>query len=131
MAAQDIMNQENGGLKDSSLALFINNDPGFTDRGRLDVRFEDAENKLEGIRFYGDHYYELISDRDSLGYSVLTLGNVLSYERKYFRYNQARAFAPFGPSYVASDLYTRTRMEDFNLRGFVDYDNSLLGKITA
>ncbi len=131
MAAQDIMNQENGGLKDSSLALFINNDPEFTDRGRLDVRFEDAENKLEGIRFYGDHYYELISDRDSLGYSVLTLGNVLSYERKYFRYNQARAFAPFGPSYVASDLYTRTRMEDFNVRGFVDYDNSLLGKITA
>src|SRR5690606_6783471 len=97
MAAQDIMNQENGGLRDSSLELFINNDSEFTDRGRLDVQFEDAENKLEGIRFYGDHYYELTSQRDSTGYSVLTVGNVLTYEDKFFQYRQANPFNSFGP----------------------------------
>lgn len=131
MAAQDIMNEENGGLNDSSLALFINNDPEFSDRGRMDVKFEDADNKLEGIRFYGDQYYELISERDSTGYSVLKVGNALSFEHKFYRYNQAKPFKSFGPSYVASNLSTRTKQEDFNVKGYVDYDNSLLGKITA
>src|SRR5690554_6795176 len=56
LASQDILNQENGGLNDSSLSLFINNDSEFSDRGRLDVNFEDAENNLEGLRFYGDHF---------------------------------------------------------------------------
>lgn len=131
VAAQDIMNQENGGLKDSSLELFINDDSEFKDRGRLDVKFEDAENKLEGLRFYVDHHYELISNRDSTGYSVLTVGNVLSYEKKSFIYNQKKAFLPLGPSYVATDLFTITTFKDFNVKGYVDYDNSLLGKITA
>src|SRR5699024_3434489 len=41
-SAQNLLNQENGGLRDSSLPLFINDDPEFRDRGRLDVKFEDA-----------------------------------------------------------------------------------------
>ncbi len=131
VAAQDIMNQENGGLNESSLALFINNDSEFRDRGRMDVLFEDADNKLEGLRFYGDHYYELISERDSTAYTVLTVGNVISFEHKDYRYNQTTAFEDFGPSYLATDLSTRTKLEDFNVKGFVDYNNSLLGKITG
>src|SRR5690554_6287393 len=92
VAAQDIMNQENGGLTDNSLQLFMANDSEFSDRGRLDMKFEDAENKLEGLRFYGDHYYELISERDSTGHSVLSLGNVLSYEDKFYIYYQNQPF---------------------------------------
>lgn len=131
VAAQDIMNQENGGLTDNSLRLFINDDSEFTDRGRLDVNFEDAENKLEGLRFYGDHYYELLSKRDTTGFSVLTLGNVLSYEDKFFEYKQNSPFKSFGPSYKTSDLYTKTKLEDFNIKFYADFDNSLIGKITA
>ena len=131
MAAQDIMNQENGGLNDTSLALFMSNDSEFSNRGRLDVKFEDAANKLEGIRFYGDHYFELIRDRDSLDYSVLTVGNMISFEDKFFQFGQATAFPEFGPSYVATDLFTKTKLEDFNVKGYADYNNSLLGKITA
>lgn len=131
MAAQDIYNQENGGLTENSLQLFINDDPEFTDRGRLDVNFEDAENKLEGLRFYGDHYYELLSQRDSTGYSVLTIGNTLSFENKYFRYNQASPFEDFGPSYETSNLETKTTLDDFNVKAYADFNNSLIGKITA
>lgn len=131
VAAQDIMNQENGGLKDSSLALFINDDSEFSDRGRLDVKFEDAQNKLEGIRFYGDHYYEILSERDSSSYSILTVGNVISYEDKFYRYNQKSPFKEFGPSYVNTDLETTTKLEDFNAKGYVDYNNFLLGKISV
>ena len=131
VAAQDIMNQENGGLTDNSLQLFMANDSEFSDRGRLDVKFEDAENKLEGLRFYGDHYYELISERDSTGHSVLSLGNVLSYEDKFYIYYQNQPFVGFGPSYTGSELFTKTEMEDFNAKVYADFDNSLLGKITA
>lgn len=131
VAAQDIYNQENGGLTDNSLQLFINDSPEFKDRGRLDVKFEDAENKLEGLRFYGDHYYELLSKRDSTGYSVLTIGNVLSYEDKFFRYNQSKPYASFGPSYETSNLETKTKLEDFNVKAYADFNNSLIGKITA
>ena len=131
MAAQDLMNEENGGLTDNSLRLFINDDPEFSDRGRLDVNFEDAENKLEGLRFYADHYYELLSQRDSTSYSVLTLGNVLSYEDKFFEYSQTSAFEPFGPSYETADLYSKTKLEDFNVKAYADYNSSLFGKITA
>lgn len=131
VAAQDNMNEENGGLTDNSLELFINNDPEFSDRGRLDVKFENADNKLEGLRFYMDHTYELISQRDSLSHSVLTLGNILSYEEKSFKYGQDAPFAGFGPSYETTNLFTGTYLEDFNAKGYVDFDNSLLGKITA
>ncbi|CAM3310628.1 putative porin [Aequorivita lipolytica] len=131
LAAQDILNEENGGLTPNSLQLFINNDPEFRDRGRLDVNFENAENKLEGLRYYGDHYYELISQRDSTGYSVLTIGNVLSYEDKFFQYNQGTPFAAFGPSYETANLFTKTKLEDFNVKAYADFDNSLIGKISA
>lgn len=131
VAAQDIMNQENGGLTDNSLQLFMDNDSQFSDRGRLDVKFEDAENKLEGLRFYGDHYYELISERDSTGYSVLSIGNVLSYEDKFYIYSQNQSFVGFGPSYTGSNLFTKTKLEDFNAKVYADFDHSLLGKISA
>lgn len=131
VAAQDILNQENGGLTENSLRLFMNDDSEFRDRGRLDVNFEDAENKLEGLRFYGDHYYELLSQRDSTGYSVLTIGNVLSYEDTFFRYNQTKPFKGFGDAYETADLFTKTKLEDFNVQAYADFNNSLLGKITA
>ena len=44
----DLLNQENGGLTNESVALFQSNNSEFRDRGRLDVKFEDAENELKG-----------------------------------------------------------------------------------
>ncbi len=131
VAAQDILNEENGGLDENSILLFINDDEEFEDRGRLDVNFEDAENKLEGLRFYVDHEYELISQKDSLNYSVLTIGNILSYEDKFFYYKQATPYAPFGPSYKTANLFTETKLEDFNAKAYARFDNSILGDITA
>lgn len=130
-SAQNLLNQENGGLRDSSLPLFINDDPEFRDRGRLDVKFEDAENRLKGQRAYLDHYYHLIASGDSLSYSLLTLGNEISFEDKFFKFNQSRPYKEFGPSYEAGDLYTKTTLQDFNVKAYADFEQSLLGKFTA
>ncbi|WP_432412802.1 putative porin [Rasiella sp. SM2506] len=131
IVAQDILNEENGGLLSTSIPLFVNNIGNFDDRARLDVNFENAENKLEGLRFYGDHEYELISQRDSVSYNILSIGNQISYEDKFYEYRQLAPFAGYGASYEAANLKKETTLEDFNAQAFAKLDNSLLGKIGA
>jgi hypothetical protein len=130
-AAQDILNEENGGLTDSSLQLFRTANSEFDDRARLDVNFENAENKLEGLRFYTDQEYDLVSKKDSLYYNVLTLGARLSYEDKFFEYRQNEAFDGLGEAYNATDLVKTTKLEDFHARAYSRLNNSLLGEIGA
>lgn len=130
-SSQNLLNQENGGLRDSSLLLFINDDPEFRDRGRLDVRFENAENRLKGQRAYIDHQYHVIATGDSLSYSLLTIGNEISFESKQFRFYQDSPYKGFGPSYELSKLYTKTSLQDFNAKGYANFEQSLLGKFSA
>lgn len=131
MVAQDVLNKENGGLTENSIALFEANNPEFEDRGRLDVNFEDSENKLEGLRFFGIQEYELISKRDSLEYNVLTIGNSISYEDRFYEYRQTEPFEGLGESYLTGSLKKTTKFEDFQIKGMATLDNSTLGKISA
>lgn len=130
-SAQSLLNQENGGLRDSSIPLFVNNDPEFRDRGRLDVKFENAENILKGQRAYLDHYYHLVAKGDSTSYSLLTIGNELRYEEKAFRFFQDSPYREFGPSYESAGLYTKTSLQDFNAKAYANFEQSLLGKFSA
>lgn len=129
ITSQDIFNEENGGLTANSIVLFTNNNPEFDDRGRLDVNFEDASNKLVGIRYYGDQEFEVVSKKDSLNYTLLTVGNSISYEDKFFEYWQDTPYSGFGDSYEASDLNSKVKLEDFKIKGYATLNNSLLGNI--
>jgi len=131
ITSQDFTNEENGGLEAASLPLFINDSPDFEDRGRLEVNFEDAENILKGVRYYADHSYQLVRKSDSLSYTVLTLGNSITYEEKFYTYSQDAPFDGFGPSYENSDLNKKVTLEDFNAKAYVDFDNNILGKISG
>ncbi len=131
LAAQDILNEENGGLTESSILLFINDVSDFDDRGRLDVNFEDAENKLEGLRFYGEQEYDLITKIDSTSQTLLTLGNIISYEDKFYQYKQSSPYLGFGESYRTSDLETKGKLEDFNIQGYARFENSIIGNLSA
>ena len=131
VAAQDVLNEENGGLTDNSVALFVNNDSDFKDRGRLDVKFEDAENKLEGLRFYGNQEYQIVAKKDSTDQSIVTIGNSISYEDKFYRYNQSQPFDEFGDSYVTSNLNKKVKLEDFNIQAYSRFENSIIGKLRA
>tara|TARA_R110001583_G_scaffold46395_1_gene145504 strand:- start:8830 stop:11064 length:2235 start_codon:yes stop_codon:yes gene_type:complete len=59
----DLYNDENGGLTDNSIFYFENNDPNYADRGRLDVNFTNANNMLEGKRYYFEQSYTLFSNK--------------------------------------------------------------------
>jgi len=62
----DLTNDENGGLTDASIVSFENNDPNFIDRARLDVNFTDAENVLEGKRYYLEQLFTLFSKKNNI-----------------------------------------------------------------
>ncbi|MEZ4778923.1 MAG: putative porin [Flavobacteriaceae bacterium] len=131
LVAQDNFNEENGGLTAGSKALFETNDPEFQDRGRLDVNFENADNKLEGLRFFGIQEYDLITKKDSSSYSVVTLGAIVNYETKDFKFGQRAPFAGFGNSYVTEKLLTKTILDKFEAKGTATFQNSVLGNISA
>jgi hypothetical protein len=57
----DLLNNENGGLTEASIAYFENDDPNYTDRGRLEVNYVDANNMFEGKRYFLDHKVTLFS----------------------------------------------------------------------
>jgi len=131
LAAQDFTNEEYGGLQESSIPLFVNDDPDFEDRGRLEVNFENAENRLEGIRYYLDQEYDLIAQRDSTSYNVVTLGNIISYQDKFYQYEQDAPFDGFGESYQFSGLRDKVTLTDLNLKAYARFNNNILGSITG
>ena len=58
---QDLLNQENGGLKDEDIENFTSGNKEFIDRSVFDPNFENAENILKGKRFHFEHSYSLIN----------------------------------------------------------------------
>jgi len=131
MVLHDIINQENGGLTENSILLFEAGDSEFDDRGRLDVNFEDATNRLLGRRFYTNQEYQLIRKADSLQGTSLTLGNTIGYEEKTYEYNQDTPFEGFGESLVASNLSRRTTLKDFKANTSIALNSAVLGKLSA
>ncbi len=131
LAAQDILNRQNGGLTDEALPLFINDDSNFNDRGRLEVNFEDAENFLKGIRYYVDQEYHVLKQQDSLSHTLLAVGTAITYEEKQYRYQQDAAFLDFGDAYESANLRDLVRLQDLNAKGYVRFDNNIIGRLSA
>ena len=130
VTAQDILNEENGGLTETSIELFTENESDFKDRGRLDVNYEDAENLLKGFRLFVDQEFQLIK-KDSLSPNSLSIGNKISFEDKSYVYRQDNPFNDFGESYVTSNLNKKVKLEDFNVQAYSQFENSIIGNLTA
>ena len=129
--AQDLTNQENGGLTEESILLFQSGDNDFKDRGRLEVNYENAESELKGFRVYLKHEYELVAKKDSTNQNKLVIGNVLSFEDKSYLFTQDRPFSDYGESYKTSGLWKKATLEDFNVEGYARYENDFIGSLTA
>ncbi|WP_246147069.1 putative porin [Seonamhaeicola marinus] len=126
---QDLMNQENGGLDPESVQNFIGGDEEFDDRSILEVNFENAENILLGKRFHLEHDYKLIQ-KDSLSKNEIKIGHIISFEDKYFQFEQSSSVSSFfGESFVASDIKDRATLENFYNKVYVNYSNDILGDL--
>ncbi len=104
LAAQDILNEQNGGLTDESVENFESGDSNFKDRARLVTNFTDAENNIRGNRYYFDHFYKIWEKNDSTRIidSELKFGHILNYETKHYEYNQTTANPIFGRSFTST-----------------------------
>lgn len=129
--ANDLVNEENGGLTDESIMLFQTGDSDFKDRGRLDVNFENAESELKGFRVYLKHEYQIISKKDSTDQNKLVIGNVLSFEDKSYLFLQDKPFKGYGESYKTLGLWKKATLEDFNVQGYARFENDIIGSLTA
>lgn len=129
--ALELLNEENGGLTDESVLLFQTDDKEFRDRGRLDVKFEDAENELKGFRIFAKQEYELITKKDSTDLNKLMIGNSISFEDKSYVYKQDTPFIGFGDSYKTTGLFKKSKLEDFSVNGYAQFNNKHIGNISA
>ncbi|MDD7888207.1 putative porin [Flavivirga sp. 57AJ16] len=129
MVTQDLLNQENGGLKDDpSVANFETGLEEFLDRSILEVNFENAESILRGKRFHLEHTYKIIKKKDSLSNNKLSLGHVISFEDKYYQYDQLAANALFGDAFKNS-VKDRATLENFYNQVQLNYSNNIIGDL--
>ncbi len=103
LVAQDLNNDQNGGLTPESIENFENGDPNFKDRNVLVTNFTDATNILRGNRYYFDHNYKIWRKNDSLRSvpSELKIGHVFNFERKHYEYEQDAAHPLFGTAFTS------------------------------
>ena len=102
---QDLFGEENGGLQEDSVENFETGEDEFLERPILDVNFENADNILIGKRFYLDQSYNIFNKvvekylpqtlNDSISKSRLDLKHVMSFEDKYYQYNQTSVNTSF------------------------------------
>lgn len=81
----DLLNNENGGLTPESIAYFEINDPNYTDRARLDVNYTDAENLLEGKRYYFEQQFTLFSKKNKIEKHNIDISNKLKKYNSIFK----------------------------------------------
>jgi hypothetical protein len=130
IVTQDLLNQENGGLQDGSVVNFIEGTEEFLDRSILEVNFENAESMLRGKRFYLEQTYNIINKKDSLSKNKLSLGHIVSFEDKYFQYDQSTAATNiFGSAFKSSGLKDRSTLENFYNQVQLNYSNNIVGDL--
>ena len=129
IVTQDLLNQENGGLQDSSVPYFETGDPQFLKRSLLEVNFENAESILKGKRFYLDQSYEIINKKDSTSNNRLSLRHIMSFEDKYYQYDQSSSSTYFGTAFINSSLRDKVTLENFFNQFQLNYSNNLIGDL--
>ncbi len=127
--AQDLLNQENGGLTDIALEQFANNDEDADDRSLLAVQFEDAESILDGNRIYVNHFYNLVQKKDSLKDYSLRVGHIFNTEDKFFRYEQESAQEIYGDAFQQGSFVNRTDYEETYNEFNAIYEDVKLGQL--
>lgn len=126
---QDLMNQENGGLLDEDLIDFENGNPRFIDRSVFDPAFENAESILKGERFYIDHYYNIVQQKDSTSHNVWSVGSVFSYEDKSYQYDQSLPYNGYGDSFTSSNLKDKVTLETVYAEANTRLSNKTIGDV--
>ena len=125
--SQKLFAEQNGGIRDQDIIDFENGTDEFLDRSVFDPYFENADNELVGRRYYVDHNYKLSKKTDSIISNMLSIGNTISYEKRFYKFNQSSANEYFGESYNFSGIDDKSRLRSFLFKISADYKTKNLG----
>ncbi|WP_420604150.1 putative porin [Flagellimonas sp.] len=136
IAAQDLESEENGGISNRDQfegAAGINPDD-FTDRFRLDISYDNANNRILGKRYYLDHQFKLLGyGRDSTDKkpTSLTLGHEFNYETKFYDFVQSAQNNAFGEDPFVVPVEDRARLKTMFNKVSAEFSNRTLGQLTG
>jgi len=131
IAAQDLINEENGGLSNKE-GQFESGDADFSDRSRIDVNFTDAQTKILGKRYFFENRYKLIrkvKDSTIAEKTSLGIGHVFNYETKYYQFTQNNQNDYFGEAFVTSTLSDKAILKTFYNQFSAEFYNATLGRL--
>ena len=128
-AAQQIKNEENGGLLKPE--QFESGDPEFKDRSRVDVKLTDARNRVSGKRYFLEHHYKLFEEKKDSGLvrpSALKIGHIFNYESKYYQFSEDKQNDYFGSVFI-SDISDKAALKTFYNQLNAQFSNRVIGNI--
>lgn len=131
ITAQDLRNDQNGGLPELSIGYFETKDDNFSDRARLETNFTDAKSMLRGNRYYLNHDYKIWQHNDTVNHkkSYLKIGHIFNYERKHYYFTQAAVNTIFGKAF-ATTIYDKLNYKTSTNEAFVALKSPLvLGEV--
>jgi hypothetical protein len=132
IAAQDIDNEENGGLSEIE-TQFASGDTDFSTRTSVDVNLSDADSRLLGKRYFIENQYKLIrkeKDSSSIENTSLTLGHLFNYETKYYKFTEDDESEDyFGDAFIDSDISDRANLKTMYNQLSAEFYNTTLGRL--
>ncbi len=130
VAAQNIRGQENGGLLNPE-EQFESEDPEFQDRSRMDIRFNNVQNELNGKRYYLDHQFRLLGQgADSIpAMGNLYLSHRFAYETKWFQFTQNNNTNTYFGDLLFTPVKDQAYLKTFYNRFGTGLENRWLGRL--
>ncbi len=130
IATHDLLNEQSGGLTDTSLNAFLTNDPNFIDRARLDVALTGTETFFEGKRLFIEQDYRLLKYQDSTktkDFSNLKVGHSFLTESKNFEFRQQGVDTNFfGDTSFSGIVNTGTQFNFVKNQFFIDFNSKFI-----
>jgi hypothetical protein len=134
ITAQDISNQENGGLL--NIEDFTSDSPDFSDRGRLSTFLNDAKSYLDGTRFYLNQTYKL---RENKKQNNIVLNLESTYESKVYSFTQETLetsqdnvqYRRFGDSPITSKLRDSVFYASLQNKLSASFETKKYGQLTG
>ena len=124
---QSFENKENGGLDDESIINFESEDPLFSERSKLSVKFENATNNFTSKRYFINQEF-LLNKRKSN--NSISIGHNFEYETLKNIFEQSSASEFYGDLIMgASNVNDRTNIKSSKNEFYTYLNSNFLGKI--
>ncbi len=132
IAAQKLRSEEGGGLLDRR--QFESGLDDFSDRAKVDLLYENANNRILGKRYFFDQQFKLVNHRkneEDKDPTTLAIRHEFSYETKLYDFEQSAQNDAFGDDPFVTPIEDRARLKTMFNKGSVEFSNRTLGRLSG